>query len=298
MKKQITFFADWEKSMVTPHRPLNILFLTSLRDVLACDRNGQMVLTSEGVQYMEGIIERTVRETHHGGALHGLVRVVGIVVDDLSKDTHAEHFPLVPTPGREWIHPLDLRDEGGTLITDITFHIPSAFRMLSRDDTEGRHRLKLEFESAVLAKMTELGAEIIISDHYMAKLEHFANGFGKFGRVLNIHPAVTVTGHPYCFRGKTPTADAIARAQSELNIVTGATLHLINPVIDDGPAIAFTASTPVYASDEPQHLRFRNYQMAKLPLFIAGVRHYVTRIFPHLGEIDLNCLEPRTVEKA
>ena len=144
--------------------------------------------------------------------------------------------------------------------------------------------------------MQEVGASVVVSDHYMAKLEHFANGFGMFGRVLNIHPAITVKSHPYCFRGKTPTADAIARAHSESGVVTGATLHLINPTIDDGPPLAFTAGTPVFADDEPQWLRYRNYQAAKLPLFIAGMRHYVTLIFPHLGEIDLYGLEPMTVE--
>jgi len=38
----------------------------------------------------------------------------------------------------------------------------------------------------------------------------------------------------------------------------------------------------VYAYDHPQHLRYRNYQRAKLPLMIMGLRHYIENIYPHL----------------
>lgn len=48
--------------------------------------------------------------------------------------------------------------------------------------------------------------DVIVSDHYMARLDYLWGEFGLYGRVLNIHPAVTIAGHPNCFRGKTLTA--------------------------------------------------------------------------------------------
>ena len=116
------------------------------------------------------------------------------------------------------------------------------------------------------------------------------DGYGKFGKVLNIHPAITKSDDPYCFRGPTPTRDAIERAKKDGCARTGATLHIINEVIDDGPLIAYVSGTPVYAQDEPQRLRYRNYQLAKLPLFVSGIRHYIQRIYPYLDTIDVNNL--------
>lgn len=283
-------------------RPLNVVFLTSVRDTGTCDRNGTVVETGNGPRYMEGIIERTVRETHplwqgpsglvYAGTLAGVVRVVGVITDDTKKDMKDSSYSVLPEPGRDWIYPLMLSTPDGQLVRDMTYNIPSSFRLLPLRATEERRQLKYEFEAKVLQKMRELGGDILVSDHYMARLDFLPQNLSLYGRVLNIHPAVTVEGHPYCFRGKTPTADAIAQARRGILTKTGATLHIINEVIDEGPPIAYIANTPVFPTDEPQWLRYRNYNLGKLPLFVQGLAHYAGAIHPYLNELDLSNLQP------
>ncbi|MBI4407788.1 MAG: hypothetical protein HY565_04820 [Candidatus Kerfeldbacteria bacterium] len=246
------------------HRPIRLLFLTSIRDTGECDRNGLVVGTGAGQRYMEGVIERTRREIQPGGKLFGYYQLVGVIVDDLP--LNLKDYPVLPTSERPWLWPQEL---------DIpTWNIPSHFRHQPKMAVAERMQLKLEFEQAVYDLFRSLEADVIVSDHYMARIEHLIDRHGLAGRVLNIHPAVTVRGHEFCFRGPTPTADAIARAQHDPATVTGATLHLVNDIIDDGPAVAYGVGTPVYPNDEPQWLRWRNYQTAKLPVFVAGMLHY------------------------
>ncbi len=291
----IHYYGDSCFTPTAPAAPLNAVFLTSVRDTGTCDRNGSMVETEEGLCYMEGTIERTVKETREGGTLAGILRIVAVVTDDLEKDMRGSAYPIRPHPEKPWIHGHDLRNADGALMagSETTFWIPSDFRALPRGDTDSRTERKLAFESKVAKLMEEKRADILISDHYMARIAFLMNDtFHNFGRILNIHPAVTVEGHPHCFRGKTPTQDAIDRARSGKPTLTGATLHLVDEIIDHGPPLAFIAQTPVCPSDEPQQLRYRNYQRGKLPLFIAGMRHYVERIYPHLDRLNLKALTP------
>lgn len=288
------FFGDPALHAVHPEHPVNVLFLTSVRDTGACDHNGSIIRTPQGLRYMEGTIERTINATREGGALHGILRVAGIVTDDHETDPLLP-YPVRPHRGRLWIHRVDLLNDDDSLVIgeDTTFNIPSGFRKLNRHDADGRTRQKEEFERQVALTMAQVGADVLVSDHYMARIEHLMNGsYKKFGRVLNIHPAVTLPEHPHAFPGKTPTADAIERARTGTETLTGATLHVIDELIDHGPALAYTAGTPVHPEDEPQHLRYRNYRLGKLPLFIAGMRHYIERIYPHLDRLDLLALTP------
>lgn len=255
------------------NRPLRLLFLTSVRDTGDCDLNGSDVAMPEGDRYMEGVIERTVRETNLGCALAGQFEVVGVITDDRPKDLHT--YPVLPTDDQPWLWPHNLHLPAGPLLIERTLNLPSDFRSRPLNDTTGRAAAKRAFEERVYQIMQEVEADVLVSDHYMARIEYLiTDEFGLYGRVINIHPAVTVRGHPWCFRGPTPTADAIARAGCEPRVLTGATLHLVNSVIDDGPAIAFGVGTEVHANDAPPWLRWRNYQNAKLPLFIAGLQHY------------------------
>lgn len=292
----IQFYGDESVSSVQPQKPVNIAFLTSVRDTGTCDRNGTMIQTAEGMRYMEGTIERTILESREGGALAGILRVVAIITDDREKDMRVSDYPLQPEAGRPWLHGQDLRNNDDSLVIhpDTTHWIPSDFRPKKQWRTvdEFNEKKKL-FESRVLKIMDEKCADVLVSDHYMARIEYLINGtFKKFGRILNIHPAVTIPGHPFRFCGKTPTQDAIDQARSGVDTRTGATLHIVDEIIDHGPPLAYTVQTPVDGADEPQHLRYRNYQLGKLPLFIAGMRHYVENIFPHLDQIDLQSLSP------
>lgn len=278
-----------------PRSSVGVLFLTSIRDIGADDHVGQIVQTDEGPRPMEGIIERTIRETHAGGALEGILRVAGVVTDDLPRDLRHTSYAVSPFAGRDWVHPLDLETPDGQRVADphFTINVPSDFRRLPRSDSAGRAERKEAFECRVMDIADERGAEIIVSDHYMAWIQHMINDqYGRYGRVLNIHPAVTIPNHPFCFTGKTPTADAIRHAQTGVPTRTGATLHFVDPWIDHGPPIAVTAATSVNADDDPQRLRHRNYQQSKLPLFIAGMRHYIEHLLPQLDSIDLTSLSP------
>jgi hypothetical protein len=51
-------------------RPIRILFLTSIRDVGECDRNGLLVETGTGQHYMEGVIVALAPGTQHSDLEH------------------------------------------------------------------------------------------------------------------------------------------------------------------------------------------------------------------------------------
>jgi len=284
----IQFYGQPGKQAVLPKRPVRILFLTSIRDVVGDDRNGQLVSTPQGLNYLMGVVEYTIWQTRNKtvGNLYQVAEVAGIVTDDTKKDAHRYNISPLPGQGR-WIVP-DSVDLGVPV-----FNIPSEFRLLPLIDKAHRRKAKQKFEAEVIELMARLGIDVLISDHYMARLEFMFPPVLQFGRVLNIHPAPTVEDHMFCFKGKTPTADAISMAKKNgLQVYTGATLHVVDPEIDHGPVVAFATDTPVFASDEPMWLRHRNYQQSKLPVFVAGLRHYITRIYPYLNELDLTKLVP------
>ena len=259
--------------------PARVAILTSIRDTGKEDRNGAEVQTRQGKRYMMGMVEFTVQLCSPGGSLHGLMEIAGVVTDDLPRHLSDSEYPCAPTRNRPWIHPLALRDYRGHLIIDRTVHVPSTFRLISISDREARRQAKLRFEERIREAILELGADIVIFDHYMGKSEHLH----RWMPAVNIHPAVTRIGDPYCFRGKTPTADALAMARSGQVTMTGATLHMVNDKIDDGPIICCGAHTPVFADDTPEELRWRNYQRSKRRVFAEGIHRYLTQVYPRLA---------------
>lgn len=265
-------------------KSVNVAFITSVRDVGGDDHVGQWVGTKDGPQYMEGVIERCISESLPGGTLHGIVRVVLIVTDDRPKDVAPFGYSAMPEVcGKQngrWIFPPDLAcDELGTPARLLVRNILSEFRSIPKRDPV-RAEAKRAFERQVLDAARRCDAEVLVSDHYMAKIEYLNGEFGLYGRVLNIHPAVTKLDCPFCFRGPTPTADALKMARDGHTTRTGATLHLVNEEFDDGPIIEWDAPTPVYPDDTPEELRYRNYQVAKLPVFIRGLQKYVKEWLP------------------
>ncbi len=281
--------------MRLPAWTVGVAILTSVRDVGACDLNGKMVSVGSDSVYMKGIIEHIIEASFHDDTLSGCLEVVSVITDDTERDLQGSEYPVRPTEGRQWLHPLGLLDCFGKNVAVMTENIPSDFRLCPKNALAERARLKRQFEQRVLENMRAHGASILISDHYMARLEHLIGAeMGLYGRVLNIHPAVTLSGHPFCFRGPTPTTDAIRHAGKNPGTKTGASLHIVNRKIDDGPLIALTVNTPVYEDDSPELLRLRNYRDSKLPLFVEGMKHYIQRILPYVdhGSIDLSKLTP------
>ncbi|MFH1670780.1 MAG: hypothetical protein ABIA92_04310 [Patescibacteria group bacterium] len=269
-----------------PQEPVNMMVLTSIRDVGTCDRNGSTIRTPEGWPRMEGAVERLINETRRGGFLSDHIHVTGIITDDMDRDMADSDYPVEWNAESPWIHAPDLQNDDGVLIRspDFTRNIPSDFRLINGlQEPERKAGQKAAFEDKIATFMQERNTQVLLSDHYMARIDYLiGEAHGMYGRVLNIHPAITLAEHPYCRRGKTPTQDSIDQAQNDPNTITGATLHFINNLIDDGPPISHFAGTPVYRRDKPQQLRYRNYQQAKLPLLIFGLRHYIENIFPHL----------------
>ena len=263
-------------------RPVRVLFLTSLRDIALEEFNGQKIKLDGNFHYMEGVIERTVNNTKKRKLLDSLVEVVGVVVDDTESDLKGK-FPLLPTQGQPWIFPTDLKNTDGSFLREKVWNIQSLFRKLPKESVEERKEAKLLFETTVLEKAREVGADVIISDGYMARIDYLQEGLGMYGKILNIHPGPAIEGMPYCFRGKDEVMDAIRFAQANGgHAKTGATLHFVNSQIDEGNAVAHVCTTEVSGNDTENALMYRNYIQAKLPLFVEGMQHYVTKIFPYI----------------
>lgn len=285
---EMRYFGHSGLKAIRPARPLRILILTSLRDVVGYERNGSTIQTNHGERYMVGLIEHTVRQTLPQGQLYGLVEVVGVATDDRQHEPNLpDTFPRVPTTGFPWIHSKDLKGPDGRLITTITTNIPSCFRSLSKGELLARREAKLRFEGRILDLMDRIGADLLVSYHYMAKLEFVFPPRMQFGLVLNIHPAIAVKNHPFCFRGPVPVNDAIERArQNGGEVYTGATLHVVDEDWDSGPVIAYADNTPVFAQDNIPTLIYRNHA-TELRVFTAGLKHYSQRIHPHLSGANL-----------
>ncbi len=296
--------------------PLNIAILTSLRDIHREDRNGQQLnLRGEDV-YMMGIPEALIhalngdRQRLHnwiqgvgllnreiigpdyfdaierrilqiGDELRHRFRVTGLIFDDAPHDLHpsrGQPFPMDPH-APDWIFPQNLRTSNDELFTSNTAHIPSEFRRLPLRMRDERATEKSNFEQQIhQVAIEQMDADVLLSDHLMVILgDLLAEPYDLRGRLLNIHPAITDRTDPDCFRGDTPTADAIAAAQ-EREVHTGSTFHFIDEGIDTGPAIARLKPTPVLATDEPQELRHRNY-LTKVLVALEGLGHYYDRLY-------------------
>lgn len=264
-----------------PEDQLNVLFLTSMRDILECDQNGRIVTNREGESvYMEGVVERVVRLQN--SSREKFLNVVGVIYDD-TPDELAKLGD--PSPGTDnWIHPPHLKNEQtGTRISEVTHHLPGFYRKLPLADVNGRQSMKAEWEDSIAQIADRLDAHIIISDHLIAKIERLIGPeIGMKGRVLNIHPAVTDEKNPNKLRGLTPTQDAIDRVLTGGHNFTGATLHYVTEGIDEGAPITDNEETLVLPSDneDPQCLRVENYNKSKLPVLVSGMEHYVRTHWP------------------
>jgi folate-dependent phosphoribosylglycinamide formyltransferase PurN len=293
--------------------PLNLAVITSLRDIHREDRNGQML---DGNAYMMGVPEAIVHaingdrerllawtqgvSRHHrhiigpdqfdamerrilqiGDEIRQRFRVVGLIHDDAEHDLHPRRgnpFPLRPEEG-DWILPTDLRAANGELLTSNTVHIPSTFRGLPLRQRDERAAQKSEFERQIhQVGIEQMDADVLLSDHLMVILRDLLQEPADLrGRLLNIHPAITDRDDSDCFRGDTPTADAISAAQAR-EVHTGSTFHFIDEGIDTGPPIARLKPTPVLRTDAPQQLRHRNY-LTKVLVAFEGLVHYYDRLY-------------------
>lgn len=277
------------------NKPLRILFLTSLRDIVGIERNGGKIETRKGLKHMPGLIPYTIQKTLPGGELHGLVEIVGIVTDDTDHEKDLDdNYPRIPINGLPWLHSFDLQNSENKKVIDLYYNIPSTFRKLPKEAREQRKKEKYKFEMSLLNLISELNADIIVSYHYMAKIEFLFPPYFSYGKVLNIHPGITDTSHPFCMRGFEGEVKILKLSKEKNSVLrTGATLHIVDNIFDNGQIIAINDETPVYPNDQQLWLIYRNHMHAELPVFIEGIAHYSNEIYPHLNNLDFHkCNHP------
>jgi folate-dependent phosphoribosylglycinamide formyltransferase PurN len=297
----VRYFTPSDLHFAPPQERLRVALITSVRDLVA-ERVGQHVPSPDGAGlYVKGTLERAIDELR-GGYLARYVQLVAIITDDLEKDLHPKGYPLMPTKGQPWIHPLSLRIDGRTLARDLYWHIPSRHRLLKLSDRERRAEQKYEFENKVRSILLSTDADVLLSDHFIGRIEYLIREdcHRLFGRVLNTHPGITHAAHPFKTRGLTPYQDAIAHARGyRVNPGTGAceplaaphgragsSFHVIDRDFDTGPVLCDTEATPVHPDDEWLTLAARNYHRSKPLAFRHGLMHYTAHVWPHLSSID------------
>ena len=107
------------------------------------------------------------------------------------------------------------------------------------------------WDDAVLAKLNESGAELIVLAGYLSLLgEKTVKAFNN--RIINIHPALIPS---FCGKGMygiKPHEAALARGVK----VSGATVHLVNENYDEGP-ILLQKCVDILPDDTPEVLQKR-----------------------------------------
>lgn len=268
--------------MPAPTRPLRVAFLTSVRDVGKIERVGAQLKNEPGRRLI-GTIEATLRALQETD-LGNFIEVVGIITDDMPSDLKNSSFSPAPTGGSNWIFPRSLRNAGGELAVDLTRNVPSLFRALPQESPADRRQAKLEFEGNVFNFFKECRADVIVSDHFLCKVEYLIHPhhFGLYGRVLNTHPGITRPDSPYCCRGRLTYELAISKAKASASHfwLTGASFHVLSADIDDGPVLCDGALTRVYSSDTTRSLINRIYPTSKNRVFLSGIKHYSSNFWP------------------
>jgi folate-dependent phosphoribosylglycinamide formyltransferase PurN len=272
--------------------------ITSVRD-LASEGVGNRRTTRPGEEvYVKGTLEYALEQCVRGKLAHFLELVL-VITDDTERDMKklASPLPLRPTRELPWIHPLAMRTRHGELVSSITRNIQSSYRLLPLSDKGGRAAEKRRFEDRIRSAMALHGAQVLVSDHFLCRVEHLISPqfYDLQNKVLNIHPGISDRYHRFRTPGATPYADAIERAQGlrgPAHHRTGASFHIMEQEIDAGPVMVDVERTPVGAHDEWKDLCARNYPLSKNPAFSEGLIHYAQHIYPRLEMIDLNILQP------
>lgn len=272
----------------------NLVWLTSVRDVGRYDLNGTDIvgIIETANTLINECVGLNINEEEVN--LGNFIRIRGIITDDLDHPNRDDlgQYPVAPKEGKPWIHPLDATNDRGEKLMSITEHIPSSFRITRKEDKELAKQERLEFEDKIFKVSQQMGADILVSDHFMIRLIHLIkeSRYG-IGKILNIHPGISDKENPSRLPGSTPTIDAISRAkwgavynrksklflpadQRANKFKTGASLHVIDEGLDEGRVIADSETTRVFQTDRPQRLRRRNYPLKRM-IFVVGIIHYV-----------------------
>jgi folate-dependent phosphoribosylglycinamide formyltransferase PurN len=252
-----------------------------------------------------GTIESVIEQSLPGRELDGYVELAGIVSDDMRSDfrfrrsSQWSNYVADPRENGHWIFDRELALPDGSRAMDIVKNIPSDFRACSLSDKTGRAKRKFDFESAVYDFFKETEADVILSDHYMAKIEYLfdAQHFNLGGRVLNTHPGITHRDNPFRTLGNNPYVamrdHAIGRANRKGEYVRiephnmgGASFHFLTPAIDGGAVLCDAETTPVYSGEGDTTLAARLYQLSKRDVVLAGLKYYASSVFPYVRSLE------------
>jgi len=122
-----------------------------------------------------------------------------------------------------------------------------------------------DLDRAMLAALVASGADVLVLSGYMKALgpqvlAHFA------GRLVNVHPSLLPKYGGRGMYGDLVHAAVLAAGESE----SGATVHLVEEGIDEGPVLA-QAHVPVLPGDTLDTLRAR-VMAAEGPLLVQALR--------------------------
>ena len=288
-----------EIRLTPPSRPLKVAFLTSIRDVGVCESVGKFTAYGKNRSYIKGTLE-TALEAVNDERLGKFAEIVAVITDDLKKDLKWSDYVADPKLSGRWITPRDARNQKGERISSITVNIPSNFRALPLNDHEARHARKLQFESEVYRVMVESGADILLSDHFLARIDFLISPkhFGLLGKVLNTHPGITRADHPYATVGKLPYdlmrlhAKGLKQLPDNTVVkvtpcdIAGASFHLVTAGIDRGPVLCDGELTKISPNDTDVEVARKLYETSKYHVFIEGLRHYASNIYPLMLGIE------------
>ncbi len=130
------------------------------------------------------------------------------------------------------------------------------------------HKNPEQEDLAILQALTEAETDLVVLSGYMKKinsrtLEHFSN------RIVNIHPSL-LPKHGGAGKYGDKVHAAVLAAGDKLS---GASVHLINEIYDDGPVLA-QRQVPVYDNDTVETLRAR-VQSIEAELYIEAIAQFL-----------------------
>lgn len=272
-----------------------LVYILSLRNA-AADRAGRSIDYRGGQRYMRSPLEYLAHalDTTPLGDAYALE---GIVFDDDPQSPRDQaalrDYGFRLEPGRPWIFPQGLTAQGRRL-EDLLHAVPSEYRRLPLGAPE-RPAGKQAFEAALLAKLRELHADVVVLDGLLVILDALVRPGAPFHRrIVNIHPGITRTESPYRRRGACATLDALHGARGERVTDwqrmatepaptvshTGASLHYVDNGIDSGEVIYDVLGTAIDPGDSILELRWNNFRQSLFPALHQGLMLLAPHIAP------------------
>lgn len=262
MGKFLTAFRKKRTSAELSGRTVRIAYVTSPRELYV-----------EGVgidKRIEPTLEFLQRKITAGNPWVSKIKIAAVFVDDDGKEFNRHELAATTRTfnrlrsfckqndikfqvecSRNWRKlPVHVTDENGNRIKN-----------------PAKHKAKVPYEEKMLSFMRKNNIDIIFSDSYMCLFDSVmldpVHGYRDL--IINLHPGIASE-----VPGMHPTRDSLA----QLRAATGATLHLVDELIDHGRTILVSSGTPIRKGDNERDLRARNYA-TKNKTLLHGIRPFL-----------------------